>query len=261
VTDTVASARPLRPWLFWGFIVLMAALTVLFCLLGKWQLDRLAWKEGLIATVAQRMHMSPIPLPPVDEWVGFDAETYEYRPIYATGHFLNDQAVRVFTGLEDAKGRYSGPGYWVMTPFAIDGGGTVFVDRGFVPQAVGVAYANDKSGPQGTVTVTGIGMISEEASAFTPGPDGPNRIEWLRNIDRLKAMTAPPLAPFADVYIDMPAGAPGALPQGGETSIEFPNNHLGYAYTWFGFAIVTPIMLIVWIFRQRRGKPARPATA
>ena len=37
-------------------------------------------------------------------------------------------------GLTDAKGQVSGAGYWIMTPFALDGGGTVFVDRGFVPQ-------------------------------------------------------------------------------------------------------------------------------
>jgi surfeit locus 1 family protein len=255
VTDTPAMARPPRRWLYWSFVALMLALTGLFFMLGKWQLDRLAWKEGLIATVAERMHMPPLALPPVAEWVGFDAQTYQYRPVTVTGHFLNDQAVRVFTSLDTAKGRYSGPGYWIMTPFAIAGGGSVFVDRGFVPQQFGGTFASDKSGPQGTQTISGIAMTSEEAGAFTPGPDGPNRIEWVRNIDRLKAMTDRSLAPFADIYIDLPAGAPGALPQGGETTIEFPNNHLGYAYTWFGFAIVTPIMLVFWIIRQRRRRP------
>ena len=44
------------------------------------------------------------------------------------------------------------------------------------------------------------------------------------------------------------------LPQGGETVIEFPNNHLGYAITWFGFAILTPILLAFWISRQRKGR-------
>ena len=255
MTDAPAMVHPPRRWLYWSFIVLMLALTGLFFLLGKWQLERLAWKEGLIATVAERMHMPALALPAVAEWVGFDAQTYQYRPVTVTGHFLNDQAVRVFTSLDAAKGRYSGPGYWIMTPFAIDGGGSVFVDRGFVPQQLGVAFANDKSGPQGAQTISGIAMTSEEAGPFTPGPDGRNRIEWVRNIERLKAMVDRSLVPFPDIYIDLPAGAPGTLPQGGETTIDFPNNHLGYAYTWFGFALVTPIMLIVWIARQRRRRP------
>ncbi|HTN61521.1 MAG TPA: SURF1 family cytochrome oxidase biogenesis protein [Devosia sp.] len=48
---------------------------------------------------------------------------------------------------------------------------------------------------------------------------------------------------------------PGVLPQGGETIVAFPNNHFGYALTWFGFAIITPIMLGFWLWRQRRVKP------
>lgn len=247
-----AASPPARRWMFWAFIAVMAALTVLFLFLGKWQLDRLAWKEGLIAQVAERMHMPPVKLPPVGEWGAFDAETYQYRPVTASGHFVNRQAVRVFTSLGDAKGKYAGPGYWIMTPFVLDGGGSVFVDRGFVPQQSGAAYAPDLAGPEGPQTITGIALLSEAAGPFTPGPDGPHRIEWVSNIDRLAALADPALKPFAPIYIDLPAGPFGALPQGGETTVDFPNNHLGYAYTWFGFAIITPIMLLVWMLRQRR---------
>jgi surfeit locus 1 family protein len=203
--------------------------------------------------------MPPLPLPPVAEWVGFDPQTYQFRPVSATGHFLNDQAVRVFVGLDDAKGQYSGPGYWIMTPLAVDGGGVVFVDRGFVPEALSGAFANDQTAPQGTVTVTGIAMMSEDPGPFTPGPDAAKRVEWVRSISRLARLLNPVPQHVAPVYIDLPAGPAGALPQGGETTIDFPNNHLGYAYTWFGFAIVTPLMLIGWIARQRQRAP-KPGT-
>ena len=53
---------------------------------------------------------------------------------------------------------------------------------------------------------------------------------------RLTALADPALAPFAPIYLDLPAGEPGALPQGGETRLSFPNNHLGYAITWYGLA-------------------------
>ena len=62
-----------------------------------------------------------------------------------------------------------------------------------------------------------------------------------------------PVFPFT---VDAPAGEAGALPQGGETVIEFPNNHLGYAFTWFGFALLTPALLAYWVFRQLR--PVKP---
>ena len=234
----------------------MLLLTVLFAALGKWQVDRLAWKEHLIAEVDQRLHLPAVPLPPFKEWGSFDPEVYQYRPVRITGHFLPAQAVRVFIALSDAKGKYSGPGYWIMTPMALDGGGTVFVNRGFVPENLSPAFANDQTAPTGSLSIEGIAMPSEEAGAFTPGPDGPKRIEWVRDVGRLSRMVDASLKPFAPVYVDLPAGAPGALPQGGETTIDFPNNHLGYAMTWFGFAILTPIMLVVWVFRQRRKRTA-----
>ena len=57
--------------------------------------------------------------------------------------------------------------------------------------------------------------------------------------------------PVAPVYVDLPAGPAGSLPQGGETVVEFPNNHLGYAITWYGFALIVPILLFFWVRRQQ----------
>jgi surfeit locus 1 family protein len=102
------------------------------------------------------------------------------------------------------------------------------------------------------VTLTGIARRPEAVSSFTPMPDAAQRLDYVRDVDRLAALTSADLAPFAPVYIDLPAGEPGALPQGGETVLSFPNNHLGYAMTWFGFAIVTPVMLLIWLLRQLR---------
>jgi surfeit locus 1 family protein len=39
-------------------------------------------------------------------------------------------------------------------------------------------------------------------------------------------------------FIDIGENAvPGGLPVGGVTNIDLPNNHLGYAITWFGLAL------------------------
>lgn len=248
-----AAAPRGRPWRNWVFVALMLALTVLFLGLGKWQLDRLGWKEGLMKEAEQRMHLPAAPLPPVAEWGAFDPQAYVYRSVTVTGHYLPNQAVRVFIGLSEAKGEYSGPGDWIMTPFALDGGGTVFVNRGFVPENLSANYLDDKTAPAGTVTLTGVAVLSEEAYPFTPGPEPAKRLDWIRNVDRLSKMVDPALRPIAPIYIDLPAGPPGALPQGGETTVDLPNNHLGYAATWFGFALTTIIMLAEWLRRQRKG--------
>ncbi|MEQ1769655.1 MAG: SURF1 family protein [Devosia sp.] len=245
---------------FWSFIVFMLALTALFAGLGNWQLNRLAEKETLIAQVDQKLHLPPITLPPGNEWVGLDPEVYSYRPVTVSGTLQPDQNILVFTSLTEPRGKFSGPGYWVMTPLRLDTGGVLFVNRGFVPQASAKVFLAGDVKPAGTVTVTGIARLPEAAGAFTPGPDKIGRIDWVRTPARLAAMLDPKPEPLADFYVDADAGQPGALPQGGETVVEFPNNHLGYAITWFGFALITPLLLIAWIWRQLR-PPAKNIAA
>lgn len=249
-TDAAApSRRRLGPG-FWGFIALMLALTVLWIALGVWQLQRLDWKEGLIAEVSERMAAPPVPLPAAAQWPTLDLTNFSYRPVTVSGRYLGSGTILVFTSLSDAKGEASGPGYWVMAPFVPDGGGTVFVNRGFVPQASGPQFAAAPP-PTGELTLAGIALDPEPAGPFTPGPDTAGHIEWVRDPLRLAAMDRT-AGPVFGMTIDAPAGAPGALPQGGETSVDFPNNHFGYALTWFGFAILTPALLAYWVRRQLR---------
>lgn len=249
-----AATRTMSPWGFWGFIVLMLALTGLFVTLGTWQVQRLQDKEHLIAAVAARLDgpAQPFPSPALSL---AEIEPYDFAPVSLTGHYLPDQSVLVFTSLsEKANGPFKGPGYWVVTPFALETGGTVFVNRGFVPQGRETEFLTDPAISDTIVTITGIARRAEETGSFTPAPDPGKRVEWVRNPDRLAAMVPNAPKPVSQLYVDLRAGAPGQLPQGGETVVEFPNRHLEYAGTWFIFALITPIMLGVWVWRQRRGK-------
>jgi surfeit locus 1 family protein len=247
------NSRRLGPG-FWTFILFMLTLTGLFAWLGVWQMQRLAEKDALIAEVDSQLLEAPYDIPDAAEWERIDLDVYAYHLLTLTGRYLNDKSVLVFTNLPDPKGKFGGPGYWVMTPFELTTGGTVFVNRGFVPQTSSEALVN-APGPVGEQSITGIALRPEAAGAFTPGPDRLKRIEWVRDPVRLAAMAeiTGPVFPFT---VDAPAGETGALPQGGETVIEFPNNHLGYAFTWFGFALLTPALLAYWVFRQLR--PVKP---
>jgi surfeit locus 1 family protein len=237
-------------WGFWSFILFMLALTGLFVWLGMWQMERLAEKEALIAEVDHQLTQPPYDIPPADQWGMIDLETYAYHPLTLTGRYRNDAAVLVFTNLPEPRGKFGGPGYWVMTPFESAEGGTVFVNRGFIPQSSASSFLG-AAGPEGEQTLTGIALKPEAAGSFTPAPDKPNRIEWVRDPVRLATM-AGTTGPVFGLTVDAPAGEAGALPQGGETLIEFPNNHFGYLLTWFGFALLTPVLLGFWVFRQLR---------
>lgn len=224
------------------FIVLMLGLTALFVTLGVWQVERLAEKEALIASVAEGLASAPVPL----------AQAADYRPVSVAGTYVPGGTALVFTSIADARGTFSGPGYWVMSALALDGGGTVFINRGFVPQARGMDFIAEV--PGGHQALTGIARQAEAAGSFTPAADTGNRIDWIRDPRRLEGLVAELPQPLSSFYVDLPAGVSGELPQGGETIVVFPNNHLGYAITWFGFAVLTPVLLAFWIARQRKGR-------
>ena len=50
------------------------------------------------------------------------------------------------------------------------------------------------------------------------------------------------------------APGPGVLPQGGESRLVFPNNHLGYALTWFGLALALLGVFTVFAGQRLRGE-------
>lgn len=236
---------------FWGFVAFMTLLTLLFVGLGVWQLVRLGEKDALIATVSARLDQQPYDLPAVSGWSSLDTGVFQFHPITATGTYQPGKTVLVFTSLSEPRGATGGPGYWVMSGFSPTTGGTVFVNRGFVPQQGAEAFLDDARLPSGEQTITGLALAPEAAGPFTPGADRTRHVEWVRDPARLATLAGVD-GPVLPLTIDLPAGPSGSLPQGGETVIDFPNNHLGYALTWFGFALITPLLLLAWIWRQVR---------
>ena len=49
---------------------------------------------------------------------------------------------------------------------------------------------------------------------------------------------------------------PGGWPRGGQTIIDIPNNHLSYALTWFGLAVVLLGVYLAYHWSQGRSRPA-----
>jgi surfeit locus 1 family protein len=219
-----------------GLIAPAAASVVCAALLvglGVWQLHRLAWKEALIAAVETRAHAAPVDAPLESEWSRLDPADYEYKRVRLTGVFDGSRQAMVFRALSEPRGRFGGPGYMVMTPLKLADGGTVLIDRGFVPEAQKTAAGDGLGG--GETTVVGLMRASETRNLFTPS-DNPASGQWFTR-DVAAIARAGGLTRVAPFFIDTDAGPdPAALPEGGETILAFPNNHLSYALTWFGIA-------------------------
>ena len=222
-----------RPLLIPGVFTLIA-LAILIGL-GTWQLQRLHWKEALVARITQRVAEPPVALPPRGEWAGLDFGTWEYRPVELTGRYRHDLETRVYALLAEPHGRLSGPGYWIMTPFALDGErGDVVINRGFVPLDRADPATRPDAETEGSVTVRGLLRAPEARNPFTPDDQPDKKLFYARDPAPIAAaLGLSQAAPFTVDATETPASG---LPQAGETRLEFPNRHLEYALTWYGLA-------------------------
>ena len=219
--------------------------------LGTWQLQRLGWKEALGARIEARLSAPSVPLSDAAAWPALDLDEWEYRPVEITGTYRNDLETRVYALLGEAKGPLAGPGYWIVTPLELSGqGGTVLVNRGFVPLDRADPAMRSGTTVEGPVTVRGLLRRPEDRNTFTPNDDPAQRLFYARDPAAIgPALNVPALAPFT---VDAIGSGPGGLPQGGETRVTFTNRHLEYALTWYGLAASLAGVLGVSLWRRRR---------
>jgi len=224
------------------------------CGLGAWQLHRLAWKEALIARVAMRMQTPvAVPAPAETEWPKVSAEADEYRRVRVSGIFRHDLEALCYELLSDTNGKFSGPGYWVLTPLETAGGATFIVNRGFVPLERKDASTRREGEVTGTVTIVGLLRLPERRSWFTPADDPAQHLWQVR--DPAAIAKSYGLARVSPFFIDADSTPnPGGLPEGGETKLVFPNRHLEYAITWFGLALALIAVFIAFALKQLRNR-------
>ena len=236
----------------------LAGIAIL-CGLGAWQVERLHWKEGLIARVNARLTAPPVAAPGPAEWARLDLAAAEYQPVSVRGRFDNAKEIHVVYTLTEPRGPLGGPGYMVMTPFAAEAGWTVYVNRGFVPTAKADPQSRGSGRIEGDTIVQGLLRAPSRRSWFMPGDDAV-RNQWFSRDPALYAAAQglPPekVAPYIiDAAYDR--NSPDGLPQGGETVVDFPNSHLGYAITWFGLAAALAGVYAAFAWRRWRGE-AKP---
>ncbi|WOJ88229.1 SURF1 family protein [Methylocapsa polymorpha] len=218
--------------LFWPFVFACAVGAVLAGL-GVWQMQRLAWKAGLIAQIEARAKAPPEPLPAMAEWPKLRPEAYEYRHVEFDGRFENDKEALIFRA---SGGGRREPGYLVLTPLRLSSGGYVIVNRGYAPADRKEPGARMAGEIEGETHVSGLMRQPEPRNSFTPADDPAAGLYFTRDPALIAAhFGLAEAAPFSVDADDAPV--PGGWPKGGATELAFPNNHLSYALTWFGLAL------------------------
>ena len=205
--------------------------------LGVWQLQRLEWKEGVIARLEARLAAEPVALPPEPDPVRDD-----FLRVGVEGR-LGEQALYVLTSR-----RGLGPGYRVIAPLDTGAGRRILVDLGFIPEEMkGGGYP----GSGGRARVTGTLYWPDEVDSFTPEPDRAENLWFVRDLGPMAdALGTEPLLIVAEAH-DL-----GEWPMPLRLGLAIPNNHLEYAITWFSLALIWAVMSVL-LVRRERGRAAR----
>jgi surfeit locus 1 family protein len=239
------SAGSLRRGVLIPSLAAVVALAVLISL-GMWQLDRKAWKEGLIAIIGQRLSASPVALPAASEWPQLTAARDEFLRVAVAAEFLHDREAEVYTIGSTMRDGTSAPGYWIFTPARLGDGAVVMVNRGFVPEGRQNPATRQEGEVRGPVNMVGILRWPESPGFFTPAADPARNIWFSRDSNAIAAAKGVSAAPF---YVELESpDPPGGLPRTGRLHATLPNNHLGYAMTWLGLALVLAGVYGTWLF-------------
>lgn len=218
-----------------AFIIGLGGIAILLSL-GFWQVRRLAWKEGVIAAIEAEIAADPVPLASIAEPA---RERDLYRPVTVTGRTTGEELL-VLSG---KKGE--GAGFEVISVFETAEGARILLDRGFVPEA-----ARSDPRPPARLSVVGNLHWPDDSDSFTPPPDPDAGIWFARDVEAMSENVR--TLPLLVVARKIEGDSQGIVPVPVDTSA-IPNDHRGYATTWFSLAAVWAGMtgFLLWRIRQR----------
>jgi surfeit locus 1 family protein len=215
--------------------------------LGVWQLQRLKWKEALLAGIARAEASPAQPLEPVLDGLAF-GRNEEFRRVKVTCRGLaRAPALELYSLREGQIGSRLISACHVVTGYY----NTILVDRGFIPDTVSARPLPDPTNID-PVELTGVLRNGDRGNFMTP-PNTPQR--WYLHDARAMAATLhaePPVAPLflmaeTSTNPDFKPLIPAPFP------VDIPNRHLGYALTWFGLAGALAGVYGAAVFKRMRG--------
>lgn len=238
----MTSDRPRFRVSLWMTVFAIPSLVILVGL-GVWQLQRLEWKENLIADRLERMSAPAVELRAVPD-AGWRA--FELRAVRARGVYVHEKSLEITSRTNNGR-----PGVHVITPLALsDGSGTVLVNRGWAPPDRERNPAEFRR-PDGVVLVEGFLRAGAKTSAWVPENEPANDIWFYADAPAMAESRGLSNAKPYVVELAPGAAAGGVYPIPGQTITAVRNNHLQYAVTWFGLAATLVVIYVIFQIRRR----------
>ncbi len=246
----------LRPkWIAFHLLVIAAVIGMLSA--SKWQWDKYNARKDFVDLVEDRQdpdRTSVVALNALLEDT-VDVDDIEFRLATAQGSYLSDRELLQINRTQDGVN-----GVNVLTPFQIEGGPIVVVNRGFVPDNV-----DPPQPPSGPLTIGGTVRVTQQRRTGQFSDDPQADSNEVRRVDlplisqRLDLQIAPVYLEFIAAQKPAAVGVP-PIPVP-EPDLSGGPPHLSYAVQWLIFTISVIVGWVLAVRRTLRADRRRAAAA
>ncbi|GJF09287.1 SURF1-like protein [Mycolicibacterium cyprinidarum] len=243
----------LRPQWLALFVVVLGFAYLCFTVLAPWQLGKNTTTSRENAQIARSLDADPIPVTTVLPQQDSAAPEEQWQRVTATGRYLPEG--QVLARLRVIEGQ---PAFEVLVPFAVEGGPTVLIDRGYVRPVAASQVPSIEAPPAETVTVT---ARLRDPESVVPGKapfeaDGHRQVYSI-DTAQIATLTGIPLAgSYLQLLPDQPGGL-GVIPLPHLDSGPF----LSYGIQWIAFGILGPIGVGYFVYSELRVRRREKAVA
>ncbi|MFE1439784.1 SURF1 family protein [Streptomyces sp. NPDC058739] len=252
----------------WVILTLVAvALVPTMIELGFWQLHRHEHRVALNKVIADSLAAKPVPAESLTAPGAEVTDADRFRRVTATGRFdtAREVVVRRRTNVDEKVG------FHVLTPFVLDDGKVLLVNRGWIPaDGAQTEFPAIPAPPKGEITVTGR-LMPDETTADSGIKDVqglPDRQVMLISSEQSERRLGDPvLGGYIELTAPEPRGdSPEPIPAPEHDAI---GPHMAYAVQWWLFCAGVPVGWIVLVRRELKERraatteenvPAEPAT-
>ena len=233
-----------------------------FTVLAPWQLGKNTKTSRENNQIETSLSAAPMPVTDALPRQDSSAPDLQWRQVIATGHYLPAAQVVARLRMVDAE-----PASQLPTPFAVDRGPTVLVDRGYIRSEQGSKVPSFAAPPDGTVSLTAR-LRDSETAPLDKAPFHQDGVLQVYAIDT-RMVSATTHFALAGSYLQLVENQPGGL-----GVIALPHLDAGpflsYGIQWIAFGIAAPLGLGYFVYsevRARRresgrqiGEPSEPVT-
>jgi surfeit locus 1 family protein len=234
------SDRRFAPSLTGTLLLLVGMASVVH--LGIWQLNRAAEKRAILDQIT-------VGAATVRPLASFKDELPRYQTVTATGRY--DAAHQIL--LDNMPSQRGMPGYRVLTPFELHGGGWILVDRGWLPS--GRTRANLPVVEVATDARAIVGRLDDlprPGLRLQAGRSGGNGWPRVMNFPERADIERELGRPIAARIIRLDPGQSDGFERMLAMRPDFgPGRHIAYAVQWFALGLT---MLIIYVLVNLRPK-------